>query len=134
MTLEGKHSFCFVFFVAQVLLHPCLHWWRRGNIRKLLSLESFSLKNGALKRREWEREKTVMFYKPFHLPDEQPRMGCSMHEVAHCPFFSGDLLGRRLLPQARRSRPQPCSALGAALGSLLVLEFNRLCPYAHSAD
>lgn len=136
MTLEGKHNFSFVFFLgrAEVLLHLSLHWWRRGVIWKLLSLESLSLKNEALKRREWEREKTAMFYKPFHLPDEQPRIGCNVQEEAPCPFFSRDLLGGRLLPRARPSRSQLRSALGAALGSLLMLEFNRLCPCAHSAD
>lgn len=137
MPLEGKHNFCFMFFCqgrAEVLLHLSLCWRRRRNISKLLSLESLSLKNGALERREWERKKTVMFYKPFHLPDEQPRISSNVRKVVPCLLFSRDLLWRRLLLQARLRRLQPRSALRAAPGSVLMLKFNRLCSSAHSAD
>lgn len=72
--------------------------------------------------------KVVMFYKPFHLPDEQPRISCNVHGIVPWPFSPRNLLRRSLLPQARLSRLQSHSALGAALGSLCMLKFSRLCP------
>lgn len=100
----------------------------------ITQLKRWGFKRKRVSEREKLKRKTVMFYKPFHLPDKQPRISCNVHGIVPLPFFPRNLPRRSLLPQARLSRLQSHSALRAALGSLCMLEFNRLCPCAHSTD
>lgn len=52
MTLEGKHNFCFTFFVdrAEVLLHLFLHRWRRRELMKIGFIGTTQLKKWGFKK------------------------------------------------------------------------------------